>query len=300
MKRNAVRSVFLAIVCVLLLASCVTKNPIGDQEYFQGLGLDGEFVITANADLLDVSEYVESEDAAVTYITERMSRLSLALRDRRTDIPPVTTEFTEFDFYGAIEGDFSKKLVNGALSLSSLFSSSKDSKTKLKFYVDNESGLEVAVPADGIILFSNTDVVENYNQTYTEGRTTYISEEDALKLSASQIGIYVANPRTMIDLGFEITEQSLENMDSILLVMDDDKITVDFRIKSEELASSFSVLIKANYVGNLRREGVKVNVSELKEMFTQELSTVSVNGMPLTEDQKASINEVVHSLLDIL
>ena len=300
MKRNAVRSVFLAIVCVLLLASCVTKNPIGDQEYFQGLGMDGEFVITVNADLLDVSEYVESEDAAVTYITERMSRLSLALRDRRTDIPPVTTEFTEFDFYGAIEGDFSKKLVNGALSLSSLFSSSKDSKTKLKFYVDNESGLEVAVPADGIILFSNTDVVENYNQTYTEGRTTYISEEDALKLSASQIGIYVANPRTMIDLGFEITEQSLENMDSILLVMDDDKITVDFRIKSEDLASSFSVLIKANYVGNLRREGVKVNVSELKEMFTQELSTVSVNGMPLTEDQKASINEVVHSLLDIL
>ena len=300
MKRNAVRSVLLAIVCVLLLVSCVTKNPIGDQEYFQGLGLDGEFVITINADLIDVSEYIESEDAAVTYITERMSRLSLALRDRRTDVPPVTTEFTEFDFYGAIEGDFSKKLVNGALSLSSLFSSSKDSKTKLKFYVDNESGLEVAVPANGIILFSNTDVAENYNQTYTEGRTTYISDEDALKLSASQIGIYVANPRTMIDLGFEISEQSLENMDSILLVMDDDKITVDFRIKSEELASSFSVLIKASYVGNLRREGVKVNVSELKEMFTQELSTVSVNGMPLTEDQKASINEVVHSLFDIL
>ena len=300
MKRNVVRSVFLAIVCVLLLASCVTKNPIGDQEYFQGLGLDGEFVITVNADLLDVSEFVESEDAAVTYITERMSRLSLALVDRRSDVPPVTSEFTEFDYYGAIEGDFSKKLVSGALNLSSLFTRSKDGKTKLKFYVDNESGLEVAIPADGIILFSNTDVVENYNQTYTEGRTTYISDEDALKLSASQIGIYVANPRTMIDLGFEITEQSLENMDSILLVMDDDRITVDFRIKSEELASSFSVLIKASYVGNLRREGVKVNVSELKEMFTQELATVSVNGMPLTEDQKASINEVVHSLLDIL
>ena len=300
MKRNAVRSVLLAIVCVLLLASCVTKNPIGDQEYFQGLGLDAEFVITVNADLLDVSEYIESDDAAVSYITERMSRLSLALVDRRTDVPPVTSEFTEFDYYGAIEGDFSKKLVSGALNLSSLFTRSKDGKTKLKFYVDNESGLEVAVPADGIILFSNTDVVENYNQTYTEGRTTYISDEDALKLSASQIGIYVANPRTMINLGFEITEQSLENMDSILLVMDDDKITVDFRIKSEELASSFSVLIKASYVGNLRREGVKVNVSELKEMFTQELSTVSVNGMPLTEEQKASINEVIHSLLDIL
>ena len=300
MKRNATRPVLLAFISILLLASCVTKNPIGDQEYFQGLGLDGEFVITVNADLLDVSQYVESEDVAVTYITERMSRLSLALVDRRSDVPPVTSEFTEFDYYGAIEGDFSKKLVSGALNLSSLFTRSKDGKTKLKFYVDNESGLEVAIPADGIILFSNTDVVENYNQTYTEGRTTHISDEDARKLSASQIGIYISNPRTMIDLGFEITEQSLENMDSILLVMDDDRITVDFRIKSEELASSFSVLIKASYVGNLRKEGIKVNVSELKEMFTQELATVSVNGMPLTEDQKASINAVIHSLLDIL
>ena len=300
MKRNAVRSVFLTVVCVLLLVSCATRNPIGDQEYFQGLGLDGEFVITVNADLLDVSNYIESEDAAVTYITDRMSRLSLALVDRRTDVPPVTSEFKEFDYYGAIEGDFSKALINGALSFSSSFTKSKDSTTRLKFFTDSESSLELAVPANGIILFSNTDVVENYNQTYTEGRTTYISDEDALKLSASQIGIYISKPRTMIDLGFEITEQSLENMDSILLVMDDDKITVDFRIKSEELASSFSVLIKASYVGNLRKEGVKVNVSELKEMFTQELSTVSVNGMPLTEDQKASINVVIHSLLDIL
>ena len=300
MKRNAIRSALLALISILLLASCVTKSPIGDQEYFQGLGLDGEFVITVNADLLDVSEHVESEDTAVKYITERMSRLSVALKDRRTDVPPVTTEFTEFDFYGAIEGDFSKKLVNSALSLSSLFSGVKDSRTKLKFFTDNESGLEIAVPANDIILFSNTDVIDNYDQTYTEGRTTYISDEDALKLASSQIGIYVANPRTMIDLGFEITEQSLENMESILLVMDDDQISVDFRIKDEELASSFSVLIKASYVGNLRREGVKVNVSELKEMFTQQLSTVSVNGMPLTEDQKASINEVVHSLLDLL
>lgn len=300
MKRNIIRSVFLAAICIVLLASCVTRNPIGDQEYFQGLGLDGDFVITVNANLLDVSEYVQSEDKAVTYITERMTRLSLALVDRRTDVPPVTTEFTEFDYYGAIEGDFSKKLINGALSLSSVFSSDKDKATKLKFFIDNESGLELAIPAKGIILFSNTDIIENYNKTYTEGRTTYISDEDALKLASSQIGFYVANPRTMIDLGFEISEQALENIESILLVMDDDVISVDFRIVSEELASSFSVLIKGSYVGNLRREGKKVNVSELKEMFTQELSTVRVNGMPLSEEQKAAINEVVFSLLDII
>ena len=300
MKRSAVRPALIALSCILLLASCVTKSPIGDQEYFQGLGLDGEFVITVNADLLDVSEMVSSEDASVKYILERMDRLSIALKDRRTDIPSVTTDFSEFDYYGAIEGDFSKNLINGALSVSTAFSSSKDKKSKLKFYIDNQSGLEAAVPANGIILFSTTDVVENYNSTYTPGREKHISDEDALKLATSQIGVYVSNPRTMIELGFDITEQSLENIDSILLVMNDDVISVDFRLKSEDLADSFSILIKAGYVGNLRREGQKADVAALKEMFTQELSTVSVNGMPLTEEQKTSINEVISSLLNIL
>ena len=300
MKRFAVLPTLVAILCVLLLASCVTKSPIGDQEYFQGLGLDGEFVITVNADLLDISDYISTEDPAISYITERMSRLSVALRDRRTDVPLVTTDFSEFDYYGAIEGDFSKNLVNGALTVSSAFSSSKDKKTKLKFFIDNQSGLEAAVPANGIILFSTSDVVENYKQTYTEGRPAHISDEDALKLVSSQIGVYVSNPRTMIELGFDITEQALENIETVLLVMDDDMISVDFRLKSEDLASSFSVLIKAGYVGNLRREGQKVDVAALKEMFTQELDTVSVNSMPLTQDQKSSITEVVSSLLDIL
>lgn len=300
MKRSAVLPTLIAILAVLLLASCVTKSPIGDREYFQGLGLDGEFVITVNADLLDVSDYISTEDTAISYITERMSRLSVALRDRRSDIPLVTTDFSEFDYYGAIEGDFSKSLVNGALTVSSAFSSSKDKKTKLKFFIDNESGLEAAVPANGIILFSTTDVVDNYNRTYTKDSQAHISDEDALKLASSQIGVYVSNPRTMIELGFDITEQALENIETVLLVMDDDVISVDFRLKSEDLASSFSILIKAGYVGNLRREGVKVNVAELKEMFTQELDTVSVNSMPLTEEQKSSILEVVTSLLDIL
>ena len=300
MKRSAVLPTLVAILVVLLLASCVTKSPIGDREYFQGLGLDGEFVITVNADLLDVSDYISSEDTAISYITERMSRLSVALRDRRSDIPLVTTDFSEFDYYGAIEGDFSKSLVNGALTVSSAFSSSKDKKSKLKFFIDNESGLEAAVPANGIILFSTTDVVDNYNRTYTKDSQAHISDEDALKLASSQIGVYVSNPRTMIELGFDITEQALENIETVLLVMDDDVISVDFRLKSEDLASSFSILIKAGYVGNLRREGVKVNVAELKEMFTQELDTVSVNSMPLTEEQKSSILEVVTSLLDIL
>lgn len=298
--RRTVRFIFLTLLLLFLLSSCVTRSPIGDEQYFQGLGLDGEFVITINAQLLDVDQYIQSDDTAVNYITERMTRLSIALYDSKGTAGPVTEDFSEFDYYGAVEGDFSKTLVNSALSVSSAFTSSKDKKTKLRFFVDERSGLEAAVPANGIILFSTTDVVDNYNQTYTEGRAAHISDEDAAKLAASQVGVYVSNPRTMIDLGFEINEVALSNIDSILMVMDDDTISAEFRLKSEDLADSFSILIKAGYIGNLRREGKKVNVSELKEMFTQELSTVNVNGMKLSEEQKDSILQVVSSILEAL
>ena len=298
--RRTVRFIFLTLLLIFLLSSCVTRSPIGDEQYFQGLGLDGEFVITINAQLLDVDQFIQSDDTAVNYITERMTRLSIALYDSKGNAGPVTEDFSEFDYYGAVEGDFSKTLVNSALSVSSAFTSSKDKGTKLRFFIDTQSGLEAAVPANGIILFSTTDVVENFSQTYTEGRAAHISDEDAAKLAASQVGVYVSNPRTMIDLGFDINEVALSNIDSILMVMDDDTISAEFRLKSDDLADSFSILIKAGYIGNLRREGKKVNVSELKEMFTQELSTVNVNGMKLSEEQKDSILQVVSSILEAL
>ena len=293
-------SILILTALLVLLSSCVTRSPLGDEQYFQALGLDGQFVITVNADLLDVGKYVNTSDEAVNYITERMNRLSLALYDSTGSSKPVTTDFSEFDYYGALEGDYSKSLINSALSLSSLFTKQKDAETRLKFFVDNESGLEAAIPAKGIILFSSTDVVENYKQTYTSDRVSNISSEDAARLAASQIGIYVSNPQTMIDLGFEITKTVLDNIESILLIMNDDVISVDFRIKNEELANSFSVLIKAGYVGNLRKTGEKSDVASLKKMFTQELSTVRVNDMPLSKEQLESIEQVVFSLLDVL
>ena len=300
MKRTA-RILFPALlVLVLFLSSCATRRPYGDEQYFQGLGLDGEFVVTVNAELLDVDGVVESGDPGVDFITGRMTRLSMALYDSKGTAGPVTEDFSEFDYYGAIEGDFPKGLVNSALSMSSVFSSEKDKSTGLRFFSDNGSGLQVAVPAKGIILFSSTDVVDNFNRTYTEGRPKKISDEDAARLAASQVGVYVSNPRTMISLGFDLDETALSNIESILMVMDDDVISAEFRLKSEDLADSFSVLIKAGYVGNLRREGIKVDVAKLKEMFSQELDKVFVNDMPLTQEQKDSILQALTSILSAI
>ncbi len=290
----------LVLLLLVLLCSCVTKMPYGDEQYFQGLGLDGQFVITVNGDLIDKDQYIQSDDTGVNYIKDRMTRLSIALNDNGATTEAVTTDFSKYDYYGAIEGNFSKTLINGALGLNSLFKSEKDSKTGLKFFVDNTSGIQAAVPQKGIILFSSTDVVSNYNQTFVKGRTKLISDEYASKLAASQIGIYVSNPRTMIDLGLDLSESALSNIDNVLIVMDDDIVSIDFKLKSQDLADSFSILIKAGYVGNLRKKGEKPDIAELQKMFTQELDTVSVNGMKLPQEQKDAVTEVITSLLSIL
>ena len=289
------------LAAVLLVCSCRTKMPYGDEQYFQGLGLDGQFVITVNADLIDADKYIQSDDAGVNYIKNRMTRLSIALSDNG-ETPPqaVTSDFSTFDFYGAIEGNFSKTLINSALKMNSRFNSSSDEDSGLKFFVDTQSGMEAAVPQKGIILFSSKDVVDNYRQTFVEGREKHISDENALKLASAQIGIYVSNPRTMIDLGLDINATSLANIETVLMVIDDDVISIDFKLRSKELADSFSILIKAGYVGNLRKKGEKANIEELKSMFTQELDKVQVNGMKLPQEQKDAVNEVISSLLSIL
>jgi len=299
MNKTAIRSISLVLLAVvLLMCSCVTKMPYGDEQYFQGLGLDGEFVITVNAELIDPDQYIQSDDAGVNYIKNRMTRLSIALYDNGTT--SVADDFSTYDFYGAIEGNISKTLVNSALSMNSRFNASKDEDSKLKFFVDTQSGMEAAVPTKGIILFSSTDVVSNFNRTFVQSRQKLISDEQAAKLASSQIGIYVSNPKTMIDLGLDISQASLANIETVLMVMDDDVISIDFKLKSQELADSFSILIKAGYVGNLRKNGEKADVAKLKQMFTQELDKVYVNGIKLPQEQIDAINEVITSLLSIL
>ena len=299
MNKAAIRSISLVLLAVvLLMCSCVTKMPYGDEQYFQGLGLDGEFVITVNAELIDPDQYIQSDDAGVNYIKNRMTRLSIALYDNGTT--SVADDFSTYDFYGAIEGNISKTLVNSALSMNSRFNASKDEDSKLKFFVDTQSGMEAAVPTKGIILFSSTDVVSNFNRTFVQSRQKLISDEEAAKLASSQIGIYVSNPKTMIDLGLDISQASLANIETVLMVMDDDVISIDFKLKSQELADSFSILIKAGYVGNLRKNGEKADVAKLKQMFTQELDKVYVNGIKLPQEQIDAINEVITSLLSIL
>lgn len=291
----------LCVLVLLVLCSCRTTHPYDGSEYYQGLGLDGEFVITVNAGLLDVKDLVATEDTGVQYITDRMTRLSLALSTSGAGGTGdfLSEGFSDYDFHGALEGDFPKGLVNTALGISGMFTKNKDKDSGLKFYVSQDGSLETAVPANGIILFSSSDVVSAYEDTYRNWEKR-ISDEDAMRLSGSQVGIYVSRPSVLPDLGFAIPQTALENIRSILLVMDDNCVTAEFTLMSEDLASSFSVIVRGGYVTKLKQEGKAVDIPALKKMFTLELDKVKVNNLELDEQQLEAIRLVIDSLLDLI
>lgn len=299
MKTDKVHPIgFLCVLfaCVLMiLSSCATKSPLKDKMFVQSYGMDGQFVITVDASKLDLGEYVDISDSSVNYVAHRMSRLSIVLFDSTEQYSDYPADLSTYDFDGAIEGNYSKTLINAALKASKLFTNQKGD-SGLKFLTDEQSGLQVAVPTNGIILFSSSDVEQTYEKTFKTS-DKLISDEQAQKLATCEIGIFVSHPKTLMDLGIDIPRSSLENIEYILIMLEDETLSVDFKLKTEALAKSFSIIVKGSYVGQLRREGTAIDFEQLREQFVQEFDMVSVNSLGLTQEQKDAIKTVVTQLL---
>ncbi len=285
-------------VCILaLVPSCAHKSPLKDKMFIQSYGMDGQFVITVDATKLNLGEYVDTSSSDVDYVAQRMSRLSIVLFDKTGEYLDYPADLSVYNFDGAIEGDYSKTLLSAALKMSNLFTPEKG-ESGLKLFVDETSGLQVAIPSNGIILFSSDSVEESYQSTFKSSEKL-ISDDQAQKLASCEIGIYVSNPKTLIDLGLDVPRSSLENIEYILLMLNGDTFSIDFKLKNEELAKSFSVIIKGSYVGQLRRAGETIDFEQLKEQFVQEFDMVSVKNLGLTQEQNEAIKNTITGLLEV-
>lgn len=299
--KSLVRRLMLAAIVssVLVLASCVHTTPFKDRMYIQSFGTDGQIVVTMNALDLDFGTIASDEgltlDSQTRYVTERMTRLSLVLFDRTGEYEGYPADLSTFDFDGAVEGDFSRFIVNAALGLSGALDNEKRG-SGLRLFSDSSSGLQVAVPRNGVILFSSNDVEANYEKAFASSDKV-ISDEKAQKLASCLFGVYVSNPRTMLDIGLDVPQSALENIDYILVMVDGETMSVDFKLKSESLAKSFSVIVKASYVGDLRREGLPIDFEKLKNQFCQELDMVYIKDLGMTVEQRDAVKTVVLQLL---
>lgn len=301
MGKGVRSSILIALTSfVLVLASCAHTTPFKDRMYIQSFGTDGQLVLTVNAQSFDVEEFASENDVTldsqVQYIADRMTRLSIVLFDRTGEYRDYPANYGALDFDGAIEGNYSKALLNTALKLGGALTE-EEGESGLRFFTDEQSGIQAAVPKNGVILFSSSDIEANYEKAF--GSDKVISDEKAQKLASSMFGIYVSNPKTMLDIGLDVPQSALENIEYILIMMDTETLSVDFKLKSESLAKSFSVIVKASYVGDLRRDGLPIDFEQLKSQFVQELDMVYIRDLGLTDQQRDAVKAVALQLLDV-
>ncbi len=279
-----IRRLLPLLSVIVIFSSCVHHSPFNAGEYyFQAMGRDSEIVMTVDAGKAKATDAVALPDNAVT---ERAERLSVALDPETTaeEKYPLTVE--DYTIYGAVEGNFGKTTTGIALSSMEGFDKVKsDSGT---YYLS--PGISVGVPENGLLLFSTGDYDEAYSRT-VENREILIPYELSSLMASSLAAFYVKNPRTMLDLGFELPITVLKEMETAIIFIDKEEngfvMSANITMSSEKNAKTFTTLLKNNVVSEMLRKGEKLDFKQLSAMIYQDGQSAVVFRKPLSAEEAA-------------
>lgn len=242
MKKLIISVLFL----IFLLASCAHVSQFGDKDpYLSYLGKDGDFVFTSEISIDDFEKFNVS-----------INRISGSFN-------PLTNIVS-----GALEGSFSRSKVKIALNYSNQFK-----KSGKDVWLDESSGIQVMVPANGIIIFSNNDVKNLYEDTFLK-KEVLIKNDISYLLIQSDSGLYVKNPLAIPDFGFDLSQEAVESFDYILGSVNNDIADFTFSMKSEKFAQSLLKILKTLVLSEVRKAGQKVNTQELNSIVFADGNTV--------------------------
>lgn len=265
--RKALLPVFAVVLC-LVLASCATQNPFGEENpYVYVIGQKGSYVFSTT-DREVAQSFAELDPLEYSRVTGCFD--------------PLTGRM-----YGAIEGDFRRGVVNTALSLSGQFEKIKASE--FTYWRHRESRIELFVPANGIILFA-TSGIEDVRQSTFINPVPAARADLASRIITAQTGVYVDSPVTMPDVGLDLDNAASEKFDYIMLLADGRRYDLDFGLRTEDYASTFLTLLRAAYVTSLREAGEKVDVSVLKNI-------VYSNGKNVYLKEQVFDNRIITSIM---
>ncbi len=308
-KRLLQDSMFFVGFCMLLCTGCVHRSPFVtlEETYFQAMGDPAEFVLTVDMEKAQpfYADATGSLQGVAADMLEKADRVSVALHRQEPETEeaalqlPYPADLSSFDLYGGIEGDYSKFIINTALMYAKDFTTLYEGD--VKYFKSKDGGFSLGMPKNGLILFSSDDWSSVYQKTWAN-RQLRIPVDMAARMEGSMMGIYVASPRTMISLGFDIPLTVILQMEEALFLVsydENDKPVLDasLRMKSAKLANSLSMLLRSQYVAQLRRDGTPFNMSELKDLFITNEDSFIINSMPLTTSQLESITVSFNSLL---
>lgn len=296
-------------LCALLCTGCVHRSPFVSMEetYFQAMGDPGEFVLTvdmAQAEPLYADSLGNVQGIAADMI-DKADRVSVALHRQEPETDeeamelPYPADLSSFDAYGGIEGDYSKFIINTALMYAKDFTTIYDGD--VKYFKSKDGDFSLGMPKNGLLLFSTDDWMSAYEKTWAD-RQLKIPADMAARMEGSMMGIYAASPRTMISLGFDIPITVILQMNEAMFLVSYTEeghavLDASIQMKSDKLANSLAMLIRSQYVAQLRRDGVRVDTAALREMLVTNGDYFIINSMPLTDSQLESITGSFSSLL---
>ena len=278
--------VLLVIIVMLVGTSCVHHYPYEPEYWFQALGEDGEYVLTADVTRLQNGEGKEIVDPSILSnpVASKASRISLSLIAEDPDEDTYPLPLSSFVVSGAIEGKYSPFIINNSLKFSGSVKVKENGITRYK-----SGAMSIYAPMKNLILFSEGDYDYLYERTI-ENRWKYIDDETASAMASSLFSVYVFSPETLVDIGFEIPQTVLSEMTRTCILFDekDGVLVMSGRIETtgDGTARALSTLFKNQIVQEKRRNGEKLDTKALSGMLTTKERIVIIDGYPLSGEMK--------------
>ena len=278
--------VLLVIVLMLVGTSCVHHYPYEPEYWFQALGDDGEYVLTADVSRLQNGEGKEIVDSSILSnpVSSKASRISLSLVAEEASDEVYPLPVSSFVVSGAIEGKYSPFIINNSLKFSGSTKVKENGLTRYK-----SGAMSVYAPMKNLILFTEGDYEYLYNKTIDE-REKLIDDETASAMASSLFSVYVFSPETLVDIGFEIPQTVLSEMTRTCILFDEKEgvLVMSGRIETtgDGTARALSTLFKNQIVQEKRRNGEKLDTKALSGMFTTKESVVIIDDYPLSGEMK--------------
>lgn len=276
----------LVVVFVLVGTSCVHHYPYEPDYWFQAIGDDGEYVLTADVERLRNGEGEELIDPSILSnpVAAKASRISLSLiaKEGTEDLYPLP--LSSFITSGAIEGKYSPLIINNSLK----FSGSMKVKDNGVVRYTNGS-MSVYAPMKNLILFTDGDYSSFYQRTIEE-RDKLIDDETARAMASSLFSVYVFSPDTLVDIGFEIPQVVLSEMTRTCILFNeiDGVMVMSGRIETtgDGTARALTTLFKNQIIQETRRNGEKLDTKALAGMFATNDNIVLIADYPLSSSMK--------------
>ena len=278
--------VLLVIVLMLVGTSCVHHYPYEPEYWFQALGDDGEYVLTADVSRLQNGEGKEIVDPSILSnpVSSKASRISLSLVAEEAPDEVYPLPVSSFVVSGAIEGKYSPFIINNSLKFSGSTKVKENGLTRYK-----SGAMSVYAPMKNLILFTEGGYEYLYKKTIDE-REKLIDDETASAMASSLFSVYVFSPETLVDIGFEIPQTVLSEMTRTCILFDEKEgvLVMSGRIETtgDGTARALSTLFKNQIVQEKRRNGEKLDTKALSGMFTTKESVVIIDDYPLSGEMK--------------